>query len=943
MEVVERRGRSSGRRVGGCAVLLALPSLLCCGVTALAQGPGGPVTNSWHASSGPRPIASHDFVSHPDTRFLTSGVGLASRFNNPLLNVNANARSGEGRVMLLAPSGFGAANSPAQSLTTANQYAFSNWQYIDSYVYWGGSAGEGNILSPQPGLVDAAHRNGVKVYGNVFFAPTAYGGNIQQVNDFLVKRPDGSFPVADKMLEAMNVYGFDGYFINQETAGGNAATAAHMRDFMKYFQREAGAGKELIWYDAMTSSGSVWWQERLNDRNMQFFQDAGEVVSEKMFLDFGWNSTDLSASKQAANAVGRSEHDLYAGVNTQPSGYNQYVNWEAVFPEGQAHRSSLALYVPNWTFEQSQGDTPLSRMEDYRQRESNLWVGAHGDPSDTSGTVGSQNWKGLAHYIPAKSSVVGDVFVTNFNIGQGVGYFVDGERVSDSEWTNLSVQDVMPTWRWVVDSSSSNPVSVGLDYTDAYHGGASLAVAGNLDSQTDVRLYATNLDLHDDSRLHLAYKSAAPEQSSSMQVLLAFDDNPTVFTDALEVDAAAGGVWDLAQLDLSGYSGRTVSQIGLRFLDADNAQYQMNVGRLGVVRGEPTAVSPPSQLEVAGAYAVDQDTTALRLVWSHSPDHSREPGGNGVYNYNVFRRNPDGSRTFLGATSSDAFYVPALDRLGGERSITLEVEALSDEFARSSSASFVYDWQFLPAELLANGDFEQGLSSWFDGAGPHERVYEGEDGGDGTRSAGFSIPDSSATSDLRSFAVAVEGQEAVRFSYTYKVGAGSTGEVRADFRMFGGDGFLGEELDFLSVDSSGGDWVTVTKDIPLLEGTTAIDLVFSANAFTEFVGEFRVDEVSVLLPVAFLSGDFDLNGVVNGDDYEVWRRSYGSVTDLSADANQDGRVGPEDYTVWRDNLGRRFDDATSAQAVPEPASAVVLAVLLSLCWPGRRPLGRADR
>ena len=37
-------------------------------------------------------------------------------------------------------------------------------------------------------------------------------------------------PVADKLIEVANYYGFDGWFINQETAGGNAATATAMKD-----------------------------------------------------------------------------------------------------------------------------------------------------------------------------------------------------------------------------------------------------------------------------------------------------------------------------------------------------------------------------------------------------------------------------------------------------------------------------------------------------------------------------------------------------------------------------------------------------------------------------------------------------------------------------------------------------------------------------------------
>jgi hypothetical protein len=51
-----------------------------------------------------------------------------------------------------------------------------------------------------------------------------------------------------------------------------------------------------------------------------------------------------------------------------------------------------------------------------------------------------------------------------------------------------------------------------------------------------------------------------------------------------------------------------------------------------------------------------------------------------------------------------------------------------------------------------------------------------------------------------------------------------------------------------------------------------------------------------------LKGDYNTDGVVDGADYIVWRRSVGSA-DLRADGNHDGVVGQGDYTVWRSNFG----------------------------------------
>ena len=122
-------------------------------------------------------------------------------------------------------------NNPSQGSQTFDRFTFNYWQYVDLLVFWGGSAGEGLILAPNPGVIDAGHRNGVPVLGTVFFPPNVFGGDIQWVND-LVQTSGNTYPVADKLIEVAEYYGFDGWFINQETNGGNAALATAIRDFI---------------------------------------------------------------------------------------------------------------------------------------------------------------------------------------------------------------------------------------------------------------------------------------------------------------------------------------------------------------------------------------------------------------------------------------------------------------------------------------------------------------------------------------------------------------------------------------------------------------------------------------------------------------------------------------------------------------------------------------
>jgi pimeloyl-ACP methyl ester carboxylesterase len=83
-------------------------------------------------------------------------------------------------------------------------------------------------------------------------------------------------------------------------------------------------------------------------------------------------------------------------------------------------------------------------------------------------------------------------------------------------------------------------------------------------------------------------------------------------------------------------------------------------------------------------------------------------------------------------------------------------------------------------------------------------------------------------------------------------------------------------------------------------GTTAT-LLFALRSVGDANASVLLDNISFLF--APLPGDFDHNGVVDGNDYGTWKANFGSVSELAADGNSDGVVDAADYTVWRNNLG----------------------------------------
>lgn len=640
-----------------------------------------PLNSSTNFYSSDQPFASYWFPleilswspsTDPDAPYNRSGVPLKNKYVDTVTAINPNARVNEAKVNPLsafAPT----SDNPSQGSLNINYYSFSYWQYVDRLVFWGGSAGEGIILAPNPTLIDAAHRNGVKILGNVFFPPVVYGGQFQWVNDFLQKNGN-TFPVADKLIEVAEYYGFDGWFLNQETAGGNSQTAIDMREFMIYFQENSDL--EIEWYDAMTESGVISWQNQLNSQNDWYFQWGDTLVSETMFLNFWWSAAGLSNSRTLAQSLNRSEYDLFSGIDVEANGYNSSINWSAPFPAGLPHVTSLGIYRPDWCYNSS------TSLADYYNRSSIFWVGWNHDPSNTTTTNG---WKGIANYIPAFTPATEIPFVTNFCTGQGYDFYINGEKLSYPElaatgWNNLSVQDVLPTWRWIVQSSGTK-LTPEFDFTDVYYGGNCLKISGDLTSDNLIKLYGASCLVSSDTKLNIVFKTGNVG-ATNMKIGLAFENDPSTFI-YFDVGNTVSSDWNLKTIDIGAFSGQKISVIALFFTGGFGTGYEMKIGRVGIYNGTIDIPTPPTNLYVENK--VDEPGfVTLRLRWDHSTSE--------VYYYNIFRRNQDNSLTYLGGTANNAYFVPFVKYEQGDSAVTILVQTVGNEFGESSFAETTFEW-----------------------------------------------------------------------------------------------------------------------------------------------------------------------------------------------------------------------------------------------------------
>src|SRR5262249_14580049 len=139
-------------------------------------------------------------------------------------------------------------------------------------------------------------------------------------------------------------------------------------------------------------------------------------------------------------------------------------------------------------------------------------------------------------------------------------------------------------------------------------------------------------------------------------------------------------------------AGKKIAVISLRFESSSPiGNYSIRVGQIALFNGTMNTPASPSGVLVERMTEIDPEKATLRLRWNHSPDP--------IYYYNVYRRNPDDSLTYLGGTPNNAYFVAEINRVGSETTTLIEVEAVGREFGHSLRATTTFDWDISPSPI----------------------------------------------------------------------------------------------------------------------------------------------------------------------------------------------------------------------------------------------------
>lgn len=541
---------------------------------------------------------------------------------------------------------------PCQGLKVFDVFNFDYWQYIDIFVHW---TDEGIIVPPPPCWIEAAHNNGVKIYGIVLFPPKAHGGKFKWVTQLLEKSNcKVGFRGANQLIKLAKICGFDGWFINQETEGGNTETAVFVKEFCKYIHETSDV--EIMWYDSMILDGTIDHQNQLDNLNGSFFESKSDnglmMVSNNILLNYNWSVQSLEQSKNYALTLKRSPYDIYAGVNV--SGFNFIDRVKDIGYNNPI--TSLGLFNASWSYLSS------SSYEEFYKKQAKFW-------------------ESLGSYIEPNSPITELPFITNFNTGQGKKYFFNGSIISESEWSDIAQQDIMPTWRKSIVKKKHSYVSTDMCYSDAYIGGSCIRFDGLIKPQShvDIDLYKTSLKIDSSTKIvHIFTKRIVNFIKAS--ILIHFTNNK--YVNLTLSDDILYNVWTINKFKMT-FDDNEIDKILIRFenvnKDKDMA-FTLLLGGISIFMETCILPKNPDNLRIIN---VDKqkynknskkhymkDKLSLNLTWQECDD---------VCYYVIFRcivSEDSNDIEFIGRTSKNIYHIENLTRKENELYSLLSVKSV---------------------------------------------------------------------------------------------------------------------------------------------------------------------------------------------------------------------------------------------------------------------------
>jgi len=596
------------------------------------------------------------------------------------------------------PGGAGKNLGGYPSKTFANDN-FSMWNYTNLFGAWNYG------LFQAPGSwADAAHRNGTSIFAGIKFFDHTTGGAANSWAGFIMTRnTDGSFRYTHPIINCMRFLGFDGINYNWESTNKyqDADNIAFHKELYKIAKSEGFNDFKIMYYTTSSSltpysSRYMWGQDKDNR--------ICEVMLNYDNSDFSWNMG--SSVKEAERTMGSAD-GLYAGVwiVSMDRRWNSLNNQDA-------KRCGICLWGEHaesrfWSY--NTGGDAMSRMSNYQEYLERAFSGGNRNPlyrpevSNRGNNVEAQGttpplarFAGLASWIPERTAISGNLpFAIHFNTGNGERYNYKGKKTAGS-WYNMSSQDVVPTYRWMVvkpeTEVASTDVQPSFTNEDAYTGGAALRLKGvNNATATDVVLFKTNLTPSKGKVVAKVAIKTGKEGNNDSKLSLIVRVNGAWKAYALGNTENAN--WTEKKVELNDITaGQKIERIGLRVKDSD-ADYNVLVGKLEL--NDDVTATPANVKDLTVQVKEEtKNSLSVKAVWGIDKDPGQNPT---VYNDEanidhfeiLYKNGENGKVSEVGRTSQWATLVPNIQFTSVDDKPFIGVRSVSTDLKTYSKTQWI--------------------------------------------------------------------------------------------------------------------------------------------------------------------------------------------------------------------------------------------------------------
>ena len=565
------------------------------------------------------------------------------------------------------PGGAGKNLGGYPSKTFANDN-FSMWNYTNLFGAWNYG------LFQAPGSwADAAHRNGTSIFAGIKFFDHTTGGAANSWASFIMTRnTDGSFRYTHPIINCMRFLGFDGINYNWESTNKYRETnnIAFHKELYRIAKEEGFNDFKIMYYTTNQSltpyNSSYMWGQKPDER-------ISEVMLNYASSDFSWNIGE--SVKEAERTMGSAD-GLYAGVWI----VSMNRRWNSL-NNTDANRCGICLWGEHaesrfWSY--NTGGDAMSRMSNYQEYLERAFSGGNRNPLSRpeiknygneveaqGGNPPLASFAGLASWIPERTAISGNLpFATHFNTGNGERYNYKGKKTAGS-WYNMSSQDVVPTYRWMVvkpeTEVASTDVQPSFTNEDAYTGGAALRLKGvNNATATDVVLFKTNLTPSKGKVVAKVAIKTGKEGNNDSKLSLIVRVNGAWKAYALGNTENAN--WTEKKVELNDITaGQKIERIGLRVKGSD-ADYNVLVGKLEL--NDDVTATPANVKDLTVQVKEEtKNSLSVKAVWGIDKDPGQNPT---VYNDEanidhfeiLYKNGENGKVSEVGRTSQWATLVP---------------------------------------------------------------------------------------------------------------------------------------------------------------------------------------------------------------------------------------------------------------------------------------------